>query len=210
MKKKHLIITAGPTYEPIDPVRGITNRSTGLLGYEIAKQALERHYKVTLITGPVQIAPPQGVKLIRVLEAREMKMAVMNHVRGADAIIMSAAVSDFRVLSSSKHKIKKQKKLVLKLVENPDILKAIKKAKLRKIGFALESKNLISNARKKLNEKKLDVIVANKIDRKNMPFGFGRKNYCFITKTNSVQKFYKKTKKEIAGAILDTLKNIVL
>ena len=174
MKKIHLLITTGPTHEPIDPVRIITNRSTGLMGYEIAKQALKRRYKVTLISGPTGLKPLPGVKSISVERAIDMKRAVLREFRKADCLIMAAAVSDFRLKRVYSQKIKKKKRLFLELTENPDILKSLPPKSGRVlVGFSLETGNLLRNARKKLIDKNLDLIIANIIDKRNMPFGKG-------------------------------------
>lgn len=208
-KKIRLLITAGPTYEPIDPVRVITNRSSGLLGYEIAKEAVRRKYKVTLISGPTALKPSPKARLISVERAADMKKAVLKEFRETDCLIMAAAVSDFRIKRTSAHKIKKERKPLLHLSENPDILKSLPDKSGRVlVGFALETENLLKNARKKLIDKNLDLIIANKIDRRNLPFGEGRKNFVFLRKREKPVYFRNKTKREIAGAILDIVKDI--
>lgn len=211
MKKTKVVITAGPTYEPIDPVRGITNRSTGMMGYEIAKEAVKREYNVTLITGPVSLKAPKAEKVIKVTTASEMKKAVEKEIKNADVLIMAAAVADFRVKKYAASKIKKSGKFTLELIKNPDILKSAAKHKIKgKIGFALESGSLLKNAKKKLKEKGLDMIVANSISKKKIPFGGGRKNYTLLFKNSKLIHIKNATKNKMACVILDTLKNNVL
>ena len=208
-KKISLLITAGPTYEPIDPVRGITNRSSGLLGYEIAKEAVRRKYKVTLISGPTALKPPPETRFILAERATDMKQAVLKEFRKTNCLIMAAAISDFRIKRTSSHKIKKKERLLLHLLENPDILKSLpNKSDRVLVGFALETENLLKNARKKLIDKNLDLIIANKVDRKNLPFGEGRKSFVFLKKKEKPVYFKNKTKREIAGTILDIVKDI--
>ncbi len=208
-KKIRLLITAGPTYEPIDPVRIITNRSSGLLGYEIAKEAVRRKYKVTLISGPTALKPPPEARFISAERAADMKQAVLKEFRKTDCLIMAAAISDFRIKRIYARKIKKKERLLLHLLENTDILKSLPdKSDRVLIGFALETENLLKNARKKLIDKNLDLIIANKIDRKKLPFGEGRKNFVFLRKKEKPVYFKNKTKREIARAILDIVKDI--
>lgn len=211
MKKIKVVITAGPTYEPIDPARGITNRSTGMMGYEIAKEAVKRKYDVTLITGPVSLMAPKAEKIIKVTTAIEMKKAVEREIKNADFLIMAAAVADFRVKKYTASKIKKSDKITLELIKNPDILKSAAKHKIKgKIGFALESGGLLKNAEKKLKEKGLDMIVANSVSETKNPFGGGLKDYTLLFKNSRTIYIKNATKPKMACVILDTLKNNVL
>ena len=211
MKNPHIVITAGPTFEPIDPVRGITNRSTGIMGYEIAKEAIKRGYKVTLITGPTGIKPPDGAKVIRVETTAEMRKAVLNSVNKENCLIMAAAVSDFRIRKQAKHKVKKKGAITLRLVRNPDILKAVLRKNVKiKVGFALESRDLINEAKKKLRDKGLDLVVANKIEKKNMPFGNGKKNFVLLSKKGEPVTLKNVAKSQASRAILDTVKKLML
>jgi phosphopantothenoylcysteine decarboxylase/phosphopantothenate--cysteine ligase len=169
MTRKHarprVLITAGPTREYIDPVRFISNASSGLMGYMIAGAAAASGAKVTLISGPVCIKPPQKVKIYYVGTAKQMSAAVERLIESHDVFISAAAVSDWRPAKFSKEKIKKDARgLNVKLVSNPDILKEVAgRYSLKKVfaGFALETGNILNNARRKLEEKKLDIIVAN-------------------------------------------------
>ena len=161
---KHIVVTAGGTREPIDPVRYIGNRSSGQMGYAIAAAAARAGARVTLISGPVTLDSPPGVAVIPVETAREMESAVHRVIPDADALIMAAAVSDYRVAQASDHKIKKEagsSTLDLHLVQNPDILAGIDQPGLLKIGFAAETDDLLENAARKLASKRLDMLVAN-------------------------------------------------
>ena len=156
--KKKVVVTAGPTVEPIDPVRFFSNFSTGEMGYQIAKACCDAGFETCLITGPVNVTPPRGVKLVRVNTAREMRTSVLREIKGATCLIMAAAVCDFRPEKVSAAKIKKTGSLTLRLVKNPDILSDVGQRKgLIKIGFALETDRAAANAAGKLKAKKLDL-----------------------------------------------------
>lgn len=161
---KHLLITAGPTYEPIDAVRGITNRSSGKMGYAIAQAALEMGAQVTLVSGPVALTPPAGTRVINVTTAQEMFATVQQHIADADIFIGVAAVADYRVALPSEQKIKKNSAaLTLELVPNPDILAHI--AALPNapfcVGFAAESEKLREHAQEKRSKKNIPLLAAN-------------------------------------------------
>jgi len=163
-----ILVTAGPTREPFDPVRFISNRSSGKMGYALARTAFRRGADVTLVSGPTALAPPAGVKLISVQTAQDMHEAVMEHRSDASVIVKAAAVSDFRYAEQHDHKIKKdQSDLHVELVQNPDILKELGErcdhARQTLIGFAAESRNAEEEGRKKLITKQLDVIAVNDI-----------------------------------------------
>lgn len=162
---KSVVVTAGGTQEPLDPVRYIGNRSSGKMGYAIAEAARQAGAAVTLISGPVAIAVPQGVEVVKVTTAREMEAAVQQAVAGADALVMAAAVADYAPSEVSEQKIKKTgENLTLQLARNPDILSNLAEKELPglvRIGFAAETEHLLENARRKLERKKLDMIVAN-------------------------------------------------
>ncbi|MGB9677522.1 MAG: phosphopantothenoylcysteine decarboxylase, partial [Candidatus Ratteibacteria bacterium] len=185
-KEIKVLISAGPTREYIDPVRFISNSSTGKMGYLIAEYAKKIGFDVILVSGPTYLRPPEGIKLIKVETAREMQKEILKNFPKADILIMSAAVSDWRPYRKFKNKIKRKKEWILKLVPNPDILKSvakIKKENQKIVGFALETENIIKNAIKKLKEKKLDLIIGNTPDF----FGEGKKSYvCFIFKDGKV------------------------
>ncbi|MBO9326261.1 MAG: bifunctional phosphopantothenoylcysteine decarboxylase/phosphopantothenate--cysteine ligase CoaBC [Roseiflexus sp.] len=159
-----VVVTAGGTQEPIDPVRFIGNRASGRMGYAIAAAARDRGASVTLISGPATAQPPAAVTLIRVETALDMQREVMSAITSADLLIMNAAVADFRPATASEHKIKKgdDEELTIRLVRNPDILASIAHCRdLVKVGFAAETHDLLTYAREKLERKGLDMIVAN-------------------------------------------------
>lgn len=170
---KHLVITAGPTREPIDPVRYVSNHSSGKMGFAIAQAAIEQGARVTLIAGPVTIAPPANATTISVTTAQQMYEAVMRHIPQADIFVATAAVADYKVSDVAENKIKKSdEKLTLTFVKNPDILKEV--AALPSppftVGFAAESQDVEAYARGKLRNKKLDMIAANDITREGLGF----------------------------------------
>jgi len=193
-KKIKILVSAGPTREYIDPVRFISNPSTGKMGYLIAEYAKKLGFDVILISGPTYLKPPDKVKLVKIESAEEMEKAILKYFPKVDVLVMSAAVSDWRPCKKYKNKIKIKKEWNLKLVPNPDILKSvaeIKKENQKIIGFALETKNIVKNAEKKLKEKKLDLIIGNTPDF----FGEGRKSdVYFIFKDGKSLKY--KLKKE--------------
>ena len=187
---KRVLVTAGPTHESIDPVRFISNPSSGKMGYAVARAAEQRGAEVTLVTGPNTLADPINVNLIRVASAREMARAVEDHSRDVHVIVKAAAVSDYSPRKQSSRKIKKVKdEMTLSLKRNPDILKELGSRKKGRIlvGFAAETEDLEANAAKKLIEKKLDMIVANLV---------GKKDSGFSADTNTVTLFFKGGAKE--------------
>ncbi len=164
LQGKHVVVSAGGTQEPIDPVRYIGNRSSGQMGYALAQAAIDAGARVTLVTTPTTLQPPVGVTLLRVMTADEMLHAVEGATRTADVLVMAAAVADFRPQTTSEVKIKKRdgmETLELDLVRNPDILASVGGPGLIKIGFAAETHDLVANAREKLARKSLALIVAN-------------------------------------------------
>jgi phosphopantothenoylcysteine decarboxylase/phosphopantothenate--cysteine ligase len=201
----HILITAGPTREYIDPVRFISNSSTGYFVYQIALEALERGHKVTLISGPTCLTPPKRAKFIPVVSALEMKKAVEKYFPGADCLIMSAAVADYRPAAVSLQKIKKKSsRLTIRLDKNPDILAAAAKKKGRRvvIGFAVETNNVRKNAKAKLAAKDLDFIVAAQAGGKVSPFGDRKIAVSIIQKTGKTETAHF-SKKKLARIILD-------
>lgn len=168
------LVTAGPTVEPLDPVRFISNRSSGKMGYAIAEAIHNRGGEVILISGPVSIKAPTGIEVIPVETTEQMKTAVDKHFKAVDSVIMTAAVADYKPKIYSKQKIKKNKQnLSMLLVKNPDILSALAAKRGRKIlvGFALETENLKAAAKRKMLDKKLDIIIANNPTQKGVEFG---------------------------------------
>lgn len=187
--KLRILITAGPTREFIDPVRFISNSSTGFFGYEIAKAAAGRGHKVTLISGPTSLAAPKGARLVPVITALEMRAAVNRFFPSSDCLIMSAAVADYRPADPSAKKIKKTKStLSIRLKKNPDILLEAGQRKGKRVlaGFALETEDLIVNAKEKIKKKNLDFIVAAPLRAKNDPFGNRKARFVIIDRGGKV------------------------
>ncbi|MDD5310172.1 MAG: phosphopantothenoylcysteine decarboxylase [Candidatus Omnitrophica bacterium] len=200
-----ILITAGPTKEYIDPVRFISNSSTGFFGYQIASEAARRGHKVTLVSGPTCLTPPKGVKFVPVVSALEMKKAVEKHFPASDCLIMSAAVADYRPAAVFPRKIKKGKdRLVLRLKRNPDILSLVSQKKEGRvvIGFAVETADLKKNAKKKLKEKSLDYIIAAPLNNKRSPFGNRKVPVSIISGTGKAEALFSH-KKNLSRIILD-------
>lgn len=172
--RKRLLITAGPTQEKIDPVRFLSNLSTGEMGFALARAAMRRQYRVTLVSGPTALRPPKGVRYISITSAKELRKVCMKLFPKQDCLIMAAAVSDFTPATSQRHKISSREGYMLPLKRTPDILATLSKRKghRRVVGFCLETRDLIRRACGKLTEKNLDGIVANFYDpKRQIPFG---------------------------------------
>lgn len=205
---KIFLITAGPTREYIDPVRFITNGSTGKMGYAVAEAARERGAQVILVSGPVNIPVPKGVTCIQVVSAQEMSEAVDKNFKRADVIIKTAAVGDYAPKVQLSQKMKKgQNEWSLELAKTPDILKNLgeKKGNRILIGFAVETNDLIENARKKIKDKNLDFIVANDITLPGAGFGTDTNIVKLIYKDGRVEACERMTKNEVAHLILDKI-----
>lgn len=201
---KHAVVTAGGTQEPIDPVRHITNRSSGKMGYALAEAARDRGAKVTLVSAPTSLPDPIGVETIRIQTALQMREAVLSAVPSADVLIMSAAVADYRPAATSESKLKKEasSKIVLELTRNPDILSEVK-GNLIKVGFAAESEGLIQNATAKLKEKSLDLIVANDITAGDSGFEVDTNKVVLIDRQGNKEDLPLLPKSEVAHKIID-------
>jgi phosphopantothenoylcysteine decarboxylase/phosphopantothenate--cysteine ligase len=200
---QRIIVTAGGTQEPLDPVRVITNRSSGKMGYALAEAARDRGAAVTLITAPTALAQPVGIDIIKVETALQMQIAVNQAVRKADVLIMAAAVADYHLALVSEHKIKKESgNLTLDLVRTPDILSEIK-GNFTKVGFAAESQDLLTNARQKLSKKNLDLIVANNIIESGSGFGADDNKVVLIDRTGKTEDIPVMSKRAVADLILD-------
>ena len=209
-KPLRIIITAGPTREYIDPVRFISNRSTGHMGYAIARVACKRKHTVMLYSGPTHLKTPAGVRRYNFETALELNRMMRKAFPGVDAAICTAAIGDYRVSPIKLKKLKKEKKIInLELRPNPDILKMMGKLKTREVlvGFALETDNLLQNAQKKMLKKNLDFIVANQVTRAKEPFGPGRTTAVIIDQ-KSREECADITKAKLAGIILDKIEHI--
>jgi phosphopantothenoylcysteine decarboxylase/phosphopantothenate--cysteine ligase len=188
LKGKRIIVTTGGTQEPIDPARHISNPSSGKMGYALASAARDRGAKVTLVTAPPSLPDPAGVETVHVRTTAEMKTAVAKAVTKADALIMAAAVADYQPKTAAKTKIKKEStSLTLELVRTPDIITEVR-GKFLRVGFAAESDNIVVNAKKKLQKKKLDLIVANDITDKKSGFGVDTNKVTLIDKKGKTEK----------------------
>jgi len=200
---KHLVVTAGGTEEPIDPVRYVSNRSSGKMGYALAEAARDRGAEVTLVTAPASLPEPADVDVVKVSTAKEMHRAVEKATRQADALVMAAAVADYRPIRAAKDKIKKgEAGLTLKLECTPDILGSVK-GNFIKVGFAAESSNLVENAKQKLKQKGLDFIVANDVTANDSGFGADTNRVTIIDRKGKIDNLPLLTKREVAERILD-------
>ena len=207
MSNKSILITAGPTQEPIDPVRYLTNRSSGKMGYALAEAAVEAGAQVTLVSGPVNIEPPARCNLVSVKTAEEMHEAVMHHIKKKDIYIGTAAVADYSPTKVEGSKIKKDRSnspLILEMKENKDILKEVSELedKPYMVGFAAETDDLLENARKKLETKKLDLIIANDVSDKSIGFDSNENEVTLITSSEELL-LDRDSKKKISKKILE-------
>ncbi len=209
-----ILVTAGPTIEPMDPVRYITNRSTGRMGYAVAKAARQRGASVTLVSGPSTLTPPFGVMFCPVMTALEMRQVVLDNCTGMDIIIKAAAVSDYRPREVADKKIKKSTNTVTtNLVRNPDILAELGAIKADSrpflVGFAAETEDLVANATVKLREKNADMIVANDVSRNDAGFA-SEMNLVKILYRDGVQEDLPlMTKQDVANHLLDRIKTLL-
>ena len=213
LQGKKIMITAGPTVESIDPVRYITNRSTGKMGYAIAKMAADRGADVTLVTGPTSITPPSNIKkLIKIQSAEDMYNAIIDNFDENQVIIKSAAVADYKPKTYSNKKIKKSNDdLIIELDRNKDIAYELGKIKKDKIlvGFAAETNDLIENAKTKVKKKNLDFIVANDLTEEGAGFGTDTNIVKIIDKEGNIDKYPQMKKDEVANVILDKVKSLL-
>jgi phosphopantothenoylcysteine decarboxylase/phosphopantothenate--cysteine ligase len=204
---KRVVVTAGPTLEPIDPVRVITNRSSGKMGYAVAAAALRAGADVRLISGPVAIRPPAGVKLVRIETAAELQDAVLAALPGAHAIVMAAAVADYRPAAAAGQKLKKRDQgddVSIALVKNPDVLQAIvakRDAGTLVIGFKAETGDAVAEASRMLREKGLDLVVANDVTAKGSEFGSDTDQVTFVS-ADGAEALPLLSKREVARRLV--------
>lgn len=214
-KNKKVVITAGPTIEPIDPVRYITNHSSGKMGYSLAKEAKDRGADVVLISGPTHLTPPDGVNLVGINTTEEMYKAVEDYFKGCDILIKSAAPSDYKPANLCPVKIKKSNKIdeeyQIKLVRNPDIAEHFGKEKKNQImvGFAAETNNLLEYASEKLKKKNFDFIVANDITEPGAGFKKDTNIATVIHSNGDIDKHPLMEKKDLAKIIFDKIHDIM-
>jgi phosphopantothenoylcysteine decarboxylase/phosphopantothenate--cysteine ligase len=208
LKGKKILVTTGPTFEDIDPVRFIGNRSSGKMGYAIAKAAFLRGADVTLISGTSSEIAYQEINKVNVRSAYEMKTAVDKEIKKNDVLIMSAAVADYKPSKISSKKLKKEKNLTeIKITKTEDILSSVKKSNKIIVGFALETDNEIANAKKKLKEKQLDMIVLNSLKDKSTGFEFDTNKVTLIKKSGKTINLPLQSKFQIANKILSEVLN---
>jgi phosphopantothenoylcysteine decarboxylase/phosphopantothenate--cysteine ligase len=203
---ENFLITAGPSREPLDPVRYISNRSSGKMGYALARAALRRGATVALVSGPTALEPPSGARLIEVNTAAEMRAAVLKEYPHSSAVIMAAAVADYHAVAPSGQKIKRGvRDLELRLIPNPDILKELGQNKDGKwlVGFAAETENLTANAQKKLHEKNLDIVIANNVAEEGSGFDGDTNVGTIIDRTGAVRSLPLMSKDDLADCIYD-------
>lgn len=205
-----VLVTGGPTVEAIDPVRYLTNRSSGKMGYAIAEAAARRGAKVTLVSGPTHLQAPANVTRLQVTSAADMYKAVMEHYHDCDVVIKAAAVSDYRPATYTSHKVKKgDKHLTLSLERTPDILSELGKRKTSQflVGFAAETDDVEKNALDKLTRKNLDLIVANDVSLPEAGFDVDTNVVTFYSRNGRVRKLPKMSKWDVANALLDEIKD---
>jgi phosphopantothenoylcysteine decarboxylase/phosphopantothenate--cysteine ligase len=208
---KKILITAGPTREMLDPVRFLSNLSTGEMGYILARKAVSKGYQVSLVSGPTDLRPPKGVKFYPVVSATQMKKACEELFPKHDGLIMTAAVCDFMPARIDRHKIPSARGLKLKLRRTPDILASLAKRKGRRIviGFCLETQDLVRRATEKLIKKKLNGIVANFYDPGgSIPFGKHRVEVCLIGADGHVHRLAKRSKAQVSKALLGWMEHL--
>jgi phosphopantothenoylcysteine decarboxylase/phosphopantothenate--cysteine ligase len=208
-----VLVTAGPTEEPLDPVRFISNRSSGKMGYALAQAAAQRGARVTLVSGPVQLPEPSGVSVIHVRTAVEMRNAVMEHLADATIVVKSAAVADYHLSRVPQHKVKKTSaRMSLDLDPTPDILAEVsqKKGDRLLVGFAAETENLTESARQKLKAKNCDMVVANLVNQEGTGFESDQNEVVMVLRTGETIPIARAPKREIADRIFDQVTKLRL
>lgn len=205
---KKVLVTAGPTWSLIDPVRFITNRSSGKMGYAIAEEARDRGAEVTLVSGPTSLKAPFGINTINITTNEEMLNEVLNHFNSQDIVIKAAAVADYKPAEYSQNKIKKSSdELILNFTKDTDILRKLGEIKQNQVlvGFAAESNDLISNAEGKLKKKNLDYIVANDITSSDTGFQSSENKVTILTREGENISLDKMSKREVAQKLFDII-----
>ena len=206
---RKIMITAGPTWEAIDPVRGITNHSSGMMGYAVAQAAVEAGAEVTLVSGPTHIQAPESVNTINTISALDMHAAVMSHIDAQDIFIAVAAVADYRPISSANQKIKKNTdEMTITMVKNPDILADVASLESRPfcVGFAAETNDVAAYARGKLERKKLDLIAANHVGGSETGFGTSDNAITLISR-EAVLELPRQSKSALARSLVREISN---
>ena len=209
---RRIVVTAGPTWEPIDPVRFVGNRSTGRMGFAVAVEAFARGADVTLVVGPGTIEPPEGPQVVRVTTADEMRNAVLAAAEAADAVVMAAAVADFRPEHAAGSKPKKEDGAPeVRLVPTPDILAELSRRSGERVlvGFAAETDDVEARGRDKLERKSVDLLVANEVGREGTGFGSETNRAGIISRTGEDEPIREWSKRELASAICDRLAKLL-
>jgi phosphopantothenoylcysteine decarboxylase / phosphopantothenate---cysteine ligase len=213
---RRIVVSAGPTWEPIDPVRFVGNRSTGKMGFAVAAEAFERGAAVTLVVGPGTVEPPAGPALVRVTTAEEMRRAVLDAAADADAVVMAAAVADFRPETSAEDKLKKDLgSPEIRLVPTPDILLELRTAEFGSrggtvlVGFAAETRDVEASGREKLRRKGVQLLVANEVGREGTGFGSDTNRAAILAADGEDVGMREWTKRELAAAICDRLAKLL-
>jgi phosphopantothenoylcysteine decarboxylase/phosphopantothenate--cysteine ligase len=213
LKNKHVVISAGGTIEPIDPVRYISNRSSGKMGYALAKAAAEQGAQVTLVSASTTLPDPIGIKTIHIQSAQDLSKQMIATLPTADVIIMAAAVSDYRVGEPAVNKLKKQAsgELTLTLVENPDILAQLGAMKKEQylVGFAAETQNLLAYAQTKLVKKNADMLIANDVSKHQVGFGYDTNQVTILTKDQEPEVLPLQDKLSIARKIMQKISEVI-
>jgi phosphopantothenoylcysteine decarboxylase/phosphopantothenate--cysteine ligase len=208
LQNVRVVVSAGPTWEALDPVRHIANRSSGKMGYAVARMARRRGAQVTLVSGPTALPAPRGIEVVPVVSARDMERAVLEQASTADVVVMAAAVGDFRPSDASRHKIKRGRSdLELRLVPNPDILAklgALKGSRLL-VGFAAETRDLVANARRKLQAKGVHLMVANDVTAEGAGFDVDTNIVTVIDRSGRIERLAKMSKDAVADALVDRI-----
>lgn len=210
-----ILVSAGPTQEPIDPVRFISNRSSGKMGYALAEAARARGAQVTLVSGPTALPAPAGVEIVEVKTAEEMTKAMCSRLSWSTVVVMAAAVADYRPVETSVHKLKKQEgrgEQALRLEPTSDILATLAAQRTNQllIGFAAETQNLVTHARRKLSAKGLDMIVANDVTREGAGFGSDQNAATVIDRQGRTTEFPLMAKRQLADQILNVARALIL
>jgi phosphopantothenoylcysteine decarboxylase/phosphopantothenate--cysteine ligase len=209
---RRIVVTAGPTWEPIDAVRFLGNRSTGRMGFAVAREAFDRGADVTLVVGPGTVEPPEGPRMVRVATAEEMRMIVLKAAENADAVIMAAAVADFRPREAAPGKLKKEKGPPrVELVPTPDILGELGQMKGDRVlvGFAAETEDVETAGRTKLVAKGLNLLVANEVGREGTGFAAESNHAAILSRTGDDEPLREWTKAELAAALCDRLTKLL-
>lgn len=205
MKSLRVLISAGPTREPIDPVRFLSNYSTGYMGSCLAREAKRRGHRVTLVTGPTEISPPRGARLVRVERAGQMRAALQRHMRAADVLIMAAAVCDYQPAQVRPRKLPRRGRLVLSLKATPDIVGSLPRRRGQLVvGFALEGSRVLERAKAKLRQKRLGLIVAQAMNGMS-PFGARPLQAWLLDAQGAVRRLGHISKPRLAKQLFDAI-----